>query len=74
MNGRAPTERELAALRESLNAAFPADNHETLDERMRVMMMTLSQDSPIAVSSALRPVPARVPWLRRLFAGFRKPV
>jgi hypothetical protein len=63
--------RRAGELHDALNAAYPADNHDTLDDRMRVMMLTLSheEDAPVpqlAVTS--RPVPAERSWWRQLLA------
>lgn len=46
-------ERELGTLGEALNSVFPADNHETIDESMRVMMLTLSQEPTAAIDPAV---------------------
>jgi hypothetical protein len=44
--------RRARELHEALNAAFPADNHDTIDDQMRVMMLALSQEDALAQAQA----------------------
>ena len=51
--------RRARELHEALNTAFPADNHDSLDEKMRVAMLTLSQEETLR-RDALEATRARV--------------
>lgn len=66
--------RRAGELHDALNAAYPADNHDTLDDRMRVMMLTLSQEETLRseVRQAITPVVrARPGFWRALLARLR---
>ena len=69
-------ERRAAELREALNAAYPADNHDSLDDSMRIAMLTLSREEVLrheALTAAVRPAPPPRGWRRWLatLAGSR---